>query len=125
VGLPATGYEIRHGRLTRRGGAPLLADGSDAGEGCVEGAVIGTSWHGLLETDEVRRALLSWVADCRGRSWVPGSEPFAAVRERQLDRLGDLVEEHVDTAALLELIERGPRPDLPVLAPGGARCSYS
>jgi adenosylcobyric acid synthase len=51
--------------------------------------------------------------------------PFAAVRERHLDRLGDLVEEHADTDALLALIERGAPADLPVLAPGGALCSSS
>ncbi|MEA2290911.1 MAG: adenosylcobyric acid synthase [Solirubrobacteraceae bacterium] len=124
-GLPATGYEIRHGRPVRRGGEALIADGSDAGEGCVDGAVLGTSWHGLLEGDAVRRALLRRVAERRGRDWVPGTEPFAAVRERHLDRLGDLVEEHADTAALLELVERGAPPDLPVLAPGGALCSSS
>ena len=123
--LPASGYEIRHGRPVRDGGAALLADGSAAGEGCVSGAVLGTSWHGLLEGDAVRRDLLGWVAQRRGRSWKPGCEPFAAVRERHLDRLGDLIEENADTDALLRLIERGAPPDLPALAPGGALCSSS
>jgi adenosylcobyric acid synthase len=121
----AAGYEIRHGHPARRGGAPLLDDGTPAGEGCVDGAVLGTSWHGLLECDGVRRALLRWVAARRGRDWTPGTTPFAAVRERHLDRLGDLVEEHADTDALLALIERGAPSDLPVLAPGGAVCSSS
>jgi adenosylcobyric acid synthase len=39
---------------------------------------------------------------------------FAAVRERTLDLLGDLVEEHLDTGALGQLIESGP-PELPVI----------
>jgi adenosylcobyric acid synthase len=103
---PASGYEIRHGRVDRLGGEPLLEIGGQE-EGCVSGATVGTSWHGLLEGDELRRAFLSRVADARGRRWVPGVQPFAAVRERHLDRLGDLVEEHLDTEALLELIERG------------------
>src|SRR5205823_3855848 len=84
-GLPASGYEIRHGRVTRDGGEPLLR----GDEGCVAGDVIGTSWHGLLEADAVRRALLGWVAERRGRRWAPGTRPFAAVREAHLDRLGD------------------------------------
>ena len=119
-GAPATGYEIRHGRLTRSGGAALVDDGTPGGEGCVAGAVIGTSWHGLLECDEVRRTLLARVAEHCGRAWLPGDEPFAAVRERHLDRLGDLIEEHADTDALLALIERGAPSGIPVLAPGGA-----
>jgi adenosylcobyric acid synthase len=121
----AAGYEIRHGHPARRAGTALLDDGTPDGEGCVAGAVLGTSWHGLLECDGVRRALLRWVAARCGRDWRPGSVPFAAVRERHLDRLGDLVEEHADTDALLALIERGAPPDLPVLAPGGALCSSS
>ena len=43
---------------------------------------------------------------------------FAAVREARLDRLGDLVERHADTAALWRLIETGAPPGLPLLPPG-------
>ncbi len=122
-GAPVSGYEIRHGRPARRGGAALIDEGSPDGEGCASGAVLGTSWHGVLEGDAARRALLARVAELRGRDWVPGDEPFAAVRERHLDRLEDLVEEHADTDALLALIERGAPRDLPVLAPGATLCS--
>ena len=59
-------------------------DGSPEG-GTRRGAALGTSWHGLLEGDAVRRALLAWVAARRGRQWRPGTESFAAVRERRLD----------------------------------------
>ena len=100
---PVAGYEIRHGRVTRFGGEPLITPD----EGCRAGAVLGTSWHGVLEGDDFRRALLAWVAARRGRDWVPGGESFAAVRERRLDALGDLIEEHADTATLVELIEAG------------------
>jgi adenosylcobyric acid synthase len=120
-GLPASGYEIRHGRPERAGAEPLLDDG----EGCIAGATFGTSWHGLLEGDAVRRTLLARIAALAGRHWLPGDEPFAAVRERHLDRLGDLVEEHVDTDALLGLLEHGVPTELPTLAPGGAVCSSS
>jgi adenosylcobyric acid synthase len=115
-GVAASGYEIRHGRVSRHAGEPLLElDGAEE-EGCVAGAVFGTSWHGLLEHDDFRRAFLSRVAARRGRNWRPGDEPFADVRERHLDRLGDLVEEHLDTDALMGLISRGAPADLPVLA---------
>jgi adenosylcobyric acid synthase len=123
--VAASGYEIRHGRVTRHGAAALIA-GSATGhgnEGCVAGDVIGTSWHGVLEGDELRRTLLSWVAERRGRDWTPGTRAFADVREAQLDRLGDWLGEHVDAPALLELIERGAPGGLPVLPPGGVPCS--
>ncbi len=118
--VAASGYEIRHGRVTREGGEALIAVGS---EGCVRGDVIGTSWHGVLEGDELRRALLTWVAERRGRRWVPGTRAFADVREAQLDRLADWLGEHADEPALLELIERGAPAGLPVLPPGGVPCS--
>ena len=35
-----------------------------------------------------------------------------------MDRLADAVEEHLDTAALLELIEHGPPGGLPFVPPG-------
>ncbi len=109
--VAASGYEIRHGRL------------SDESPFVVRGDVIGTSWHGVLEGDALRRALLSWVAERRGRDWVPGTRAFADVREAQLDRLADWLGEHVDEPALLELIERGAPAGLPVLPPGGVPCS--
>jgi adenosylcobyric acid synthase len=118
-GLPATGYEIRHGRVSRTGGEPWIAPD----EGCAAGDVLGTSWHGLLEGDAVRRGLLRWVAERTGRDWVPGTRPFAEVREAHLDRLADWLAEHVDEPALLDLIERGAPTGLPVIPPGGVACS--
>jgi adenosylcobyric acid synthase len=112
----AGGYEIRHGRPERLDGAPFLIARDGEEDGCAWGPVIGTSWHGALEHDELRRALLAWVAARRGRRFVPGDIPFAAVREARLDALGDLVAEHLDTARLRALIEGGVPAGLPILS---------
>ena len=104
------GYEIRHGRVYRYGGESLFSvDGSRNGtaEGCRVGRTFGTSWHGVFEPDDFRRAFLCRVAGERGLDWMPGREPFAARREAQLDTLGDLIAEHVDRDELLRLIEDG------------------
>ncbi len=53
-----------------------------------------------------------------GKPVPDGTTSFAALRERRLDRLADAVEEHLDTAALLELIEHGPPAGLPFVPPG-------
>ena len=121
----AGGYEIRHGRTERRGGIALL-EGDDDGEpdGCRVGMAIGTSWHGALEHDEFRRALIGRVAAARGRRWQPGSGSFAAAREARLDVLGDLISEHLDTARLSTLIEHGV-PDLPTLTTEVRPCCAS
>ena len=110
-----TGYEIRHGRATRHGGEPLLVADDGEPDGCREGWTLGTAWHGALEDDALRRALLRAVARARGRTFVAGSEPFAALRERRLDALGDLVEQHLDTDTVLRLLETGAPTDLPTI----------
>lgn len=116
LGARVAGYEIRHGRPQRTGGEPLIHDDDGTDEGCLQGAVAGTSWHGLLEHDDARRSLLRWVAAERGLAFVPAPETcFAQLRERQLDRLGDLIEQHVDTAALRAVIAAGIPRGLPHL----------
>jgi adenosylcobyric acid synthase len=111
----SSAYEIHHGRVSRLGGEPLFTVGGDT-EGGRVGATLGTSWHGVLESDGFRRALLAWVAGERGLDWRPGDEPFAEAREAQLERLGDLVAEHVDREALLRMIDEGPPVGLPILS---------
>ncbi|MDX6680027.1 MAG: adenosylcobyric acid synthase, partial [Solirubrobacteraceae bacterium] len=58
---------------------------------------------------------LGHVAAARGRRFEPGSIPFAAARSARLDVLGDLVEQHVDTARLRALIAGGVPTDLPTI----------
>lgn len=123
---PVAGYEIRHGRVTRHGGEPLLADARDGEpDGCRDGAVIGTSWHGALEHDAFRRALLVHVARLRGRDFRPGPTPFAGAREARLDVLGDLIEQHVDTDRLASLISGGIPAGLPTVQTEVRTCSAS
>ena len=97
------GYELHHGVVTVDGGEPFL-------DGCAVGAVRGTSWHGIFENDRFRRQFLGRVAAEAGRAWRPSPDAvsFAGVREARLDVLGDLVADHLDTSALLRLIDSGP-----------------
>ncbi len=122
---PVAGYEIHHGRTRRRAGDPLFL--TEVGpEGCRLGTTLGTSWHGVLESDAFRGSLLAWVAAERNLDWRPGGEPFAAAREAQLEKLGDLVADNVDREALLAMIEAGAPRALPIVsgqlsAVGGAQ----
>ncbi|RSS35622.1 cobyric acid synthase [Streptomyces sp. WAC08241] len=112
LGERVEGYEIHHGVADVRGGEPFL-------DGCRVGSVWGTHWHGSLEGDGFRRAFLREVAAAAGRRFVPAPDTsFGALREEQLDRLGDLIEEHADTDALLRLIEEGAPAGLPFVPPG-------
>jgi adenosylcobyric acid synthase len=110
-GEAVTGYEIHHGVVKAEGGEPFPG-------GCCAGAVLGTTWHGIFESDGFRGALLRRVAAAAGRSFEPGDVTFAQLRERKLDTLAGLVEEHMDTSALLNLIDHGAPAGLPFIPPG-------
>lgn len=104
LGTDASGYEIRHGRTTVDAEAEVLVRDDDGRPGgVVAGPVMGTSWHGLADHDDTRRALLRWVAEQRGRRFVPGSVPAVAHREADLDRIAAVVADHVDVDGLLSL----------------------
>lgn len=108
LGAPAHGYEIHHGRVAVGTGDAFLG-------GARHGVVFGTMWHGSLEGDDLRRAFLS-----ESLGLAPSDVSFPAARERRLDLLGDLVEEHLDVDAVLDLARDGAPADLPILPPGGA-----
>jgi adenosylcobyric acid synthase len=110
-GHEVAAYEIHHGRAVLDGEAEPFLDGWR------RGPVWGTTWHGTLDNDGFRRAWLTEAAAQAGVAWSPaaGAPGFASLRESMLDRLADAIEEHLDTAALLALIERGAPEGLPVL----------
>lgn len=113
LGHDVTGYEIHHGRVTLGHGLePFLGGGRDR-------SVFGTMWHGSLESDGFRGALLTEFAAAIGQTnFVPGAVSFAALRERRIDLLADLLEDSLDADALLELIAGGPPAGLRFVPPG-------
>jgi len=108
-GVPTEGYEIHNGRVHRAGGDPVFVT-AEGDEGCTTGVVVGTSWHGIFESDAFRRAFLGWIAGVRGRDWRSGSTRFADIRERTFESLADLIERYLHTDELLAVIERGAVP---------------
>ncbi|MFJ2663733.1 cobyric acid synthase [Nocardia fluminea] len=116
---PLHGYEIHHGRVTRTADPAWLTIEGDP-EGSAREAIWGTHVHGLLESDEFRRTWLTEVAARAGRTGftvAPGTS-VATVRSAQLDLLADLVEKHVDLAALDQLIRDGAPAGLAVIDTG-------
>lgn len=98
---PVTGYEIHAG--VSRGGAleqpaVRLDDGRADGAMSVDGQVLGTYLHGLFEGAEARDALLRWA----GLAEVQAVD-YPALRERDIERLADQVERHLDTDLLRRL----------------------
>lgn len=121
-GVPVRGYEIHHGYVSDADPAlpALIATADGDAEGAARDGVYGTHWHGVFESDAFRRAFLRDVArraDRNGFAVAP-DVVFADRRARMLDLVGDLVAEHLDTTALLRLIEYGAPAGLPFVPPG-------
>ncbi|WP_285747644.1 cobyric acid synthase [Lentzea sp. NBRC 105346] len=112
-GEPVSGYEIHHGQVVRSSEDPLIGD-----EGAHQDRILGTHWHGLLENDGFRRKFLMWAAERANRDFKTGTVSFAHERAAQLNLLGDLVADHLDTAKVIELLERGAPKGLPFVPPG-------
>ncbi|WP_306362408.1 cobyric acid synthase [Nocardia sp. CC227C] len=115
-GLPVHGYEIHHGRVRHSGDRPWL-ELNGAAEGSVRGSVWGTHLHGILENDAFRRAWLRELADRAGRTGFVVADDVSVAQERtaQVDLLADLMEKHLDEAALERLITGGAPTDLAIL----------
>jgi adenosylcobyric acid synthase len=111
MGERIAGYEVRHGRVARRNGAPgwiHLDDcyGREDDGALDDGArVLGTAVHGLFERDGFRATFLTEVGRRAGKTFVPAGVSFSAARDVQFERLADLLEAHVDLDALDALIE--------------------
>jgi adenosylcobyric acid synthase len=104
LGLDVAGYEIHHGRTTRAADVTswLVLDGTS--EGATDGRrVWGTSLHGLFESDAFRAAFLGLPA----ATWS-----FEETRQRQIDGIADVVEQHLDLSAIEKLIRSGDQPGI-------------
>lgn len=96
------GYEIHAGVSCGAGllrPATLLKSGTD-GARSADSRIVGSYVHGLFDHPQALRALLRWAG------WHGDAAPLdiAARRERDLERLADAVEQHLDTARILALL---------------------
>jgi adenosylcobyric acid synthase len=96
-----SGYEIHAGVTSGDAlshAAVRLDDGRRDGALSADGQILGTYLHGLFETPAACSALLRWA----GLEDVQ-SVDYHALRERDIERLADLVENHLDTDLLRKL----------------------
>ncbi|MCQ4261869.1 cobyric acid synthase CobQ [Stutzerimonas stutzeri] len=104
-GAPVSGYEIHAGVSSGPAleqPAVQLDDGRRDGAISADGQLLGTYLHGLFEEPEACAALLRWV----GVRTVEIVD-YHALRERDIERLADLVETQLDTGRLRALCGLG------------------
>lgn len=96
-----SGYEIHAGVTTGdalSNAAVILEDGRRDGAQSADGQILGTYLHGLFESPAACSALLRWA----GLQDVQAVD-YHGLRERDIERLADLVENHLDTDLLRKL----------------------
>ncbi|WP_017479117.1 cobyric acid synthase [Pseudomonas sp. PAMC 26793] len=96
-----SGYEIHAGVTSGAGlvrAAVQLDDGRRDGAQSEDGQIFGTYLHGLFEAPAACSALLRWA----GLEDVQEVD-YHGLRERDIERLADLVERHLDTGLLRSL----------------------
>jgi adenosylcobyric acid synthase len=105
LGRRFDGYEIHHGR-TEPVDPWVALDSGPGWDGSrrADGGVWGTSVHGLFESDGVRSAFLSGVADRAGKAWMPSGVSFANARQARFDAIADALEVHLDVEFVTALI---------------------
>jgi adenosylcobyric acid synthase len=114
MGEQVAGYQIHHGVVTAGPASPgfvHLDDDvgcDDDGAVALDGArFLGTTLHGLFESDAFRATFLTEVGRRADKTFVPAGVSFAQARQRRFDRIADLVAAHVDLTAVDTLIFSG------------------
>ncbi|MDA8207429.1 MAG: cobyric acid synthase [Actinomycetota bacterium] len=113
LGHPVAGYQIHHGRVLPEPGAPVwLAagePGAEEAEGVADrdGRTLGTTLHGVFESDAFRGAFFAELARRRGRRFRSSGIAYAQRREDYIDELADALRAHLDLEALWRLMEGG------------------
>jgi adenosylcobyric acid synthase len=100
-------YEIHMGHTvvassTPISASPFVAGGYDDGCASADGLVVGTYMHGLLENPALRRAMLTRLAERKGRR-LPDA-PLPPTADQAIDALADAVAEHLDLEAIGRMV---------------------
>lgn len=115
MGERVHGYEIHHGVVERGPGVlPWVHLYRDANGTEEEGALdptearfMGTSLHGLFESDSFRAIFLTEIGRRSDKCFIPKGVSFKEARNLQLERLADAIETHLDFDAITRLIAQG------------------
>jgi adenosylcobyric acid synthase len=108
---PISGYEIHMGQTSALSAAQPFSIEQRSGEICAgrdgslseDGNVLGTYIHGLFHNDDLRRAILSEIAERKGKVFSPMTSSFSV--EDQYDRLAAHVRENLNMDLIYRLLD--------------------
>lgn len=116
--LTVRGYEIHMGQTTLESGVkPFLTIDTCMGEpdkrpdGAInsEGNVFGSYVHGLFDDGKFVRAFINGIRSKKGLGAISGvDEDFAAFKEKEYEKLADLLEKHLDIEQIITIMETWP-----------------
>lgn len=109
-GRDVTGYEIHMGVSENLGGCLeliRLSDGRLDALASEDGSVLGSYLHGIFDTAGFAEAMVRKLMADKGMEYGTWSFDLEAHKEREYDRLADLVRRSFDMKKIYEILEAG------------------
>ncbi len=109
-GRRVTGYEIHMGSTENLGGCKeliRLSDGRVDALSNEDGSVLGSYLHGIFDTGGFAEAMVRRLMSEKGMDFKDWGFDLAAHKEREYDRLADLVRNSFDMKKIYEILEAG------------------
>jgi adenosylcobyric acid synthase len=111
VGEEVTGYEIHEGTSELLDSTPLLnickgQGNNDDGkiDGASNGNAFATYFHGIFHNYNFRREFLNYIRVKKGLDAKYGEDPYETQKDYSLNRLAEIVEEHLDMDIIDKLL---------------------
>ncbi len=108
AGMLLSGYEIHMGitsHLSSSVSAFMSTDENESDGGISsDGTVLGTYYHGIFDNDVFRHSLLNHIRSSKGVTTLGESIGFEKLKDLEYDRLAKHVEEHIDMALLIQIL---------------------
>lgn len=109
TGLNVEGYELHMGKSDIRcdsSARPFIKMDDGREDGCVSGNVYGTYLHGFFDSDEVRNAILRYIAREKGVE-LTDCISRKEYKEAQYDKLAESVRNSLDMEMIYKILEEG------------------
>ncbi len=109
-----SGYEIHMGQTEPEENLPSLiqieeeAEGGLKPDGAFRDGVYGSYVHGIFDKEEAAKAVICCLAKAKGidMSQVKTMD-YAAYKEKQYDKMADILRQHLDMKKIYEILEAG------------------